>query len=460
MNPKRPKTVDSKWSLLLNPQRLRDSRVKKPSNYDGRSVFENDYDRVVFSSAFRRLKNKAQVFSLDRHDFVRTRLTHSIEVSTIGRALGDGVAKGLGIQQDLGSLVATTSLLHDIGNPPFGHSGEWAIGSWFQDRIGKDKMFKMDDQEQRDLSAFEGNAQGFRIATRTQWSGTEYGLNLTSATLSALIKYPCSSVEGLKDGPKALKKFGCFKADQGAYELVRENTGLSGPVRHPLTFMMEAADDIAYATGDLEDVLKKGLVSYDEIRTTLRSNADEFAKELIKKYLDDVYRQLGGIIKDKKERQQIALQRFCQAAVRQMTKSAIEYFLEKTEEIIAGTFDGSIVEINGKKAGGMKLASLCTALKKVMEAGVYSHFEIITREQPTKRVIHSLLDAIDAELFDNPKGALAQKVYTLAPSNPCDRKDVSANYVRAMRMTDYVAGMTDTFAFADYQRINGMKASL
>lgn len=445
---------------MLSPRRLRDSRVKKTSSFDGRSVFENDYDRVVFSSAFRRLKNKAQVFSLDRHDFVRTRLTHSIEVSTIGRALGDGVAKGLQIKQDLGSLVATTCLLHDIGNPPFGHSGEWAIGSWFQNRIGQDKTFKMDDQEQKDLSTFEGNAQGFRIATRTQWSGTDYGLNLTSATLSALIKYPCSSFEATKHGPKALKKFGYFKADQGTYELVRENTGLSDHVRHPLTFMMEAADDIAYATGDLEDVLKKGLVSYDEIRSILISNSDDFAKATIVEYLDNVYRQLRGVVKEKKERQQIALQRFCQAAVRQMTKSAIEYFLDKIEEILDGTFDGSIVEINEKNASGMKLAHLCTALKKVMEAGVYSHLEIITREQPTRKVIHSLLDAIDAELFNNPKGALAQKVYTLAPSNPCDRKDVSANYVRAMRMTDYVSGMTDAFALAEYQRINGMGPSL
>jgi dGTPase len=318
----------------------------------------------------------------------------------------------------------------------------------------------MDDQEQKDLSAFEGNAQGFRIATRTQWSGTEYGLNLTSATLSALIKYPCASFEATKHGPKALKKFGYFKADQGTYELVREKTGLSGHVRHPLTFMMEAADDIAYATGDLEDVLKKGLVSYEEIRAILRNNSDEFAKDMVKEYLDNVYKQLGGIVKDKKERQQISLQRFCQAAVRQMTKSAIEYFLEKSEEIVAGTFDGSIVEMNGRKARGMKLASLCTALKKVMEAGVYSHLEIITREQPTKKVIHSLLDAIDAELFENPKGALAGKVYSLAPSNPCDRNDVSENYTRAMRMTDYVSGMTDTFAFAEYQRISGMRTSL
>ena len=171
-------------SSLTSPDRLRPSRVKGRSQLDARTEFENDFDRVVFSSSFRRLRNKAQVFSLEPHDFVRTRLTHSIEVATIGRSLGEGAAAGmvskypeLSIlsQRDIGTIVATACLLHDIGNPPFGHSGEKAIGRWFSNNIDTGTKLKLPDATERtDLTEFEGNAQSFRIATRLQWSGQDY----------------------------------------------------------------------------------------------------------------------------------------------------------------------------------------------------------------------------------------------------------------------------------------------
>src|SRR5579872_3896739 len=192
------------WKLLVSPDRLRKSRVTSRSEYDARTPFENDFDRVVFSSSFRRLRNKAQVFSLEPHDFVRTRLTHSIEVATIGRSLGEGAAAGMLrkypslpiVARDIGTIVATSCLLHDIGNPPFGHSGEKAIGYWFGDNIDGGCKLKLSDATERfDLEKFEGNAQAFRIATRLQWSGRPFGMNLTVATLSTLIKYPCASSE-------------------------------------------------------------------------------------------------------------------------------------------------------------------------------------------------------------------------------------------------------------------------
>lgn len=455
MPEKHSRFPDPKWEKFLSTERLRVSKVTTRSDYDGRSAFENDYDRVIFSSSFRRLKNKAQVFSLEGHDFVRTRLTHSIEVSTIGRALGEGVTKHLSLDaRDLGSLVATVCLLHDIGNPPFGHSGERAIGTWFETKAG-DRLKLEDPQERGDVLAFEGNAQALRIATRTQWSGLDYGLNLTAATLSALIKYPCSSVETVANGPKALKKFGYFKDDRATFAEIRRMTGLTGHMRHPLTFLMEAADDIAYATGDLEDVLKKGLVDYDTIREVLYQGADELAKKLIESYLDNVFVELKTAVGDKRERQQMALQRFCQMAVRKMTQSAIECFIQNSEAIVNGEFDASIVELQG-----MKLAPLCTALKEVMYRAVYSHLEIAHREQAASKVIHGLLDAIIAEFRHAPDGTLSKKVYVSAPRNPRDSNDASESYSLALRMTDYVSGMTDAFALADYQRINAMGVSL
>ena len=446
----RSKALDLKWKLLLSEERLRPTKVKKRSSYDARTAFENDYDRVIFCSSFRRLRSKAQVFSLEGHDFVRTRLTHSIEVSTIGRALGDGVAKHLELPiEKIGNLLATVCLLHDIGNPPFGHSGERAIGSWFKEN--SKKLLLNDPAELADVTAFEGNAQALRIATRTQWSGPDYGLNLTSATLSTLIKYPCSSTESKDDGPKALSKFGYFKADEATFQEVRQLTGLKGHMRHPLTFLMEAADDIAYATGDLEDVLKMGLVDYHTIRKILKNNTEGLSAELIRTYLDGAYKELS-FVKESKERQQLSLQRFCQMAVRLMTQSAIECFIQNSEAIVVGGFDAEIVET-------MKLSGLCKALKKVMKDTVYPHLEIAHREQASAKVIHGLLNGIFEELMCAPKGTLAKKVYVKAPSNPRDVK-VSEGYQYALRMTDYVAGMTDAFALSEYQRMNAMGASL
>jgi len=443
---------DPAWKALLSQKRLRPSLVKGRSTYDARTAFENDYDRVIFSSSFRRLKNKAQVFSLEGHDFVRTRLTHTIEVSTIGRALGDGVAKHLKLTgHDMGIVVATACLLHDVGNPPFGHSGEHAIGAWFK-QVSAASLRIDDPQEFADLTNFEGNAQALRIATRTQWSGLHYGLNLTAATLSTLVKYPCSSIQSKTSGAKALSKFGYFKDDEATFQEIRKLTGLKDHIRHPLTFLMEAADDIAYATGDLEDVLKKGLVSYETIRAILKKNTEGPAAELVKQYLEGAFKTLS-VVSDTRERQQLSLQRFCQVAVGQMTKSAIECFIKNSQAIVKGDFDGEIVH-------EMKLASLGKALKAVMHEAVYSHLEIAHREQASAKVIHGLLDAAILQLRSSPKGTLAKKVYAPAPRNPRDQNDASKDYQLALRMTDYVSGMTDAFALAEYQRINAMGPTL
>jgi dGTPase len=449
------------WRSLLSNHRLRKSRVSGQTPLDARTEFENDYDRVVFSSSFRRLRNKAQVFSLEPHDFVRTRLTHSFEVSTIGRSLGEGAAKSVREEcphlriepRNVGTVVATACLLHDIGNPPFGHSGEKAIGGWFESNNDANKKLKLSDQQERaDFAKFEGNAQALRIATRLQWSGQDFGMNLTVATLSALIKYPCSSKEVRDDGPKPLRKFGYFKADAAAFESIRSYTGLASYNRNPLTYLMEAADDIAYATGDIEDVLKKGFVDYQTIRDMLlESTTTEESKLCITNYLDTPYTTEFASL-EPRERRQLAVQRFSQMAIRLMVKSAISGFLDHYDEIMEGRFTGDLV-------GVMSMSDLCTALKRIMEVHIYSHLEIAHREQTARNVIAGLLEAIIDELQDRPDGPLARSAYRPAPSHKGEVNTTSDIYRIAQRAADYVAGMTDGHALAQYQRISGMRQS-
>jgi dGTPase len=430
------------------------------SPLDARTEFENDYDRVIFSSSFRRLRNKAQVFSLEPHDFVRTRLTHSIEVSTIGRSLGEGAASALLrtysslglVPRDVGTVVATACLLHDIGNPPFGHSGEKAIGAWFGRNIDAKKRLKMSDpQERADLTMFEGNAQALRVATRLQWSGQDYGMNLTVATLSALVKYPCSSSAVSSKGPKALKKFGYFKTDTFTFDKIRSSTGLEEHRRNPLTYLMEAADDLAYAAGDIEDVLKKGFVDYGTIRETLGLARSIESKECVEKFLDEPYRDEFNDL-EIRERRQLAVQRFCQMAIRLMMKSVINAFLDSYSAIMKGTFQYDLVSV-------MSMKDLHEALTKIMSDNVYSHIEIADREQTARNVVAGLLSAIIEELQDRPDGPLARSTYRPARAHKGESDDVSENYRIAQRAADYVAGMTDGHALAQYQRISGMRLS-
>lgn len=284
-----------KWDRLLSADRLGKSETKVMA--EGRSSFHQDYDRVVFSSAFRRLQDKTQVFPLAKSDYVRTRLTHSLEASCVGRSLGMQVglrltkANKLPKQVDasgVGMIVSTACPAHDIGNPPFGHAGEQAICEWFEGN-GKKFLDPLTNAEKADFLKFEGNAQGFRILTRLQHPDDEGGLQLTHATLAAFSKYPTPSVEaGSKNAQRNVgaKKHGFFDADRTLFRRVAEGVGLEPKVqvegwcRHPLAYLVEAADDICYSTIDLEDGIRRGHVSFREAKRLLerlikdsRSNA-------------------------------------------------------------------------------------------------------------------------------------------------------------------------------------------
>jgi dGTPase len=268
------------WDKLLSASRLGRGMTQK----DVRTNFQRDFDRIVFSSAFRRLQDKTQVFPLAESDYVRTRLTHSIEVSCVGRSLGTLVGERVMARgeaaahnpQKFGEIVAAACLAHDIGNPPFGHSGEKAIRTWFE-KAGRSYLEGLTDQQCGDIQNFEGNAQGFRVITHLQNNIGAGGLQLTHAVLGAFSKYPRRShVTGIgKSERVSEKKFGFVAADETWFDEVAQNVGLiqrhpGAWARHPLAFLMEAADDICYRIVDLEDGYRLRRVTFAETETLLK----------------------------------------------------------------------------------------------------------------------------------------------------------------------------------------------
>lgn len=271
------------WNRLLSTERLRPS--SEPARGDEGNDFLSDYQRVVFSSSFRRLQDKTQVTPLATSDFLRKRLTHSVEVSVVGERMGRVLARRLtnrlpeGDQRDrLGKVVATACLLHDLGNPPFGHEGEQAVRSWVDER----------GLTYADYRGFDGNAQGFRIAVRLQHQGKKHGMNLTAATLATMLKYPRvpSADETANENRRKRGKWSVMSSEADHYERVRELVGLRPGARHPLSYVVEAADDIVNRLVDIEDALKVGLVSFQDVIDALSgagvAKADELRDQMIR----------------------------------------------------------------------------------------------------------------------------------------------------------------------------------
>lgn len=475
-----------KWSLILNKKRIKDYKSVKKS-IDSRDEFENDYDRILFSASFRRLQDKAQVFPLEKLDFVRTRLTHSLEVSSIAKSLGRSIGnklieltkdkdEHLNVEDvdDICNILSCAGLIHDLGNPPFGHFGENAIREWFKDKLCKNndntytfnyKSFKviLEEQEALDLLNFEGNAQGLRILSRLHFVIDRYGMNLTFGVLSSIIKYPVSSLEINSD--KAFsKKLGYYKSEKEIFEEIQGCTGLD-KCRNPLVFILEAADDIAYLLGDLEDAFNKKIVSHDMFKDKyeefVRNEGyeEKSVEESLCYYLSKNY----DIAKEEygyEDPGEYALKSFIIKLNNYLKKSVIEEFISHYDEIMDGEYTGELI-------ANSKASKISEFLRNISKEYVYTNEKIVANEIVGYNIIHSLLDIfIPATLNKNVKPykgydgklySLISKNYRFVCENNIDQKECSEEYSRLLLVTDFICGMTDSYAAYLYQEIKGMK---
>ena len=344
------------WNELLSGDRIR-SFQKSTTTRDLRTEFEKDYHRIIGSASFRRLQDKTQVFPLDKSDYIRTRLTHSLEVSSFARSLGQNVGEKIirekkdtsftmQMKEDICAVLQCAGLLHDIGNPPFGHFGETVIQDWFKENLplisfnGKTLTDVLSDQMQNDFYHFEGNTQALRVVSKLHFLVDENGMNLTKALLGTIIKYPVSSVEiDKKSGDIRTKKMGYFYADRNTFDNIQSSLSTNGK-RHPLAFLLEAADDIAYKTADIEDALKKGCISYSLLVNELKKRMESGDE-------NSDYGKMIGILEKKYEKaiskgyeqpDVYAVQNWVVSIQGSMLFAASDNFIDHYDEIMEGIY--------------------------------------------------------------------------------------------------------------------------
>ncbi|MBL8377533.1 MAG: deoxyguanosinetriphosphate triphosphohydrolase [Burkholderiales bacterium] len=439
------------WKKLLSTKRI--GRTGAPDDAPPpRTEFTRDYDRIIFSSAFRRLQDKTQVFPLAKSDYVRTRLTHSLEVASVGRSLGMLAAdvierkqpefKELALPHDIGTIVATACLAHDIGNPPFGHAGESAIQEWFTSRKPAEGV---SDSERLDVLKFEGNAQGFRTLCSLQQAPQPGGLQLTYAVLGAFTKYPRASVvdEEQRKGISG-KKFGFMQSEAKLFETLADEVGLvrkpgtaAAWHRHPLAFLVEAADDICYHVMDVEDGYKAGCLSFEEIEALHRP------------WLTSTQRDRGLTIAEVGRRAEY----FRAVSVNAMVRAIVQAFDDHYDGLMNGTFDEEL-------ASNIPLSKELKAFKELAKRKVYSDRRVVEIEACGFEVIAGLLtsfvDAIEIKANDARAGAnKARTLLGLMPKPLVELNEMNP-YERMLFATDFVSGMTDSFAVDLYQRIRGI----
>lgn len=441
-------TMTMDWNLLTSTRRL--GRETAHGASDSRSEYLRDWDRIVYSSAFRRMQDKTQVFPLAESDYVRTRLTHSIEVSSVGRSLGTlcgefilacAALPGM-VPQDFGSIVAAACLAHDIGNPPFGHSGEDAIQSWFASAQGARYLDKLSEPEKLDLLKFEGNAQGFRLVTRLQNSINQGGFQLTYAVLAAYAKYPRASY--LPDAAKGCvseKKFGFYTHDAANFTAVAHGTGLAQKAngafaRHPLAFLMEAADDICYGIVDLEDGHRLGRVNFEEARGLLWTIAFPGEQKPGASYLS---------IDDNEGRIEYLRAR----SIGNMIGAAVDVFKANYAAIMEGSFGRDLVSQSVFAAELKKISALS-------QAQIYTTPTVLQIEAAGFEILGGLLGKFVPALL-SPESERSKAHKKLVQIVPRQFTTGATDYERLLGVTDFISGMTDSFALTLFRRLHGIE---
>ena len=445
------------WEQLLSLKRYGDTEKRLRKDQDNtRLGFEVDYDRIIFSDSFRSLQDKTQVIPRSKTDFVHTRLTHSLEVSVVARSLGRIVGNHLlmkypelyekGYQfNDFGAIVAAAALAHDIGNPPFGHSGENAIGEYFNSGNGKKYKSLLGPKQWQDLIDFEGNAMGFKILTESR-TGIEGGLRLSYATLGAFTKYPKESLPKRPSKNISEKKFGVLQSEKEFFQDMAKELGLkptnnneyTGFSRHPLAFLVEASDDICYTIIDFEDGINLGLVSEDY--------ALEYLINLVR---DSINTKKYHRLQHKKDR----ISYLRALAIGNLINEAAKVFIDNETEILEGNFHRSLLDKS-------KYEAQINDILKLSVEKIYKNNEVVEKEIAGYQILADLLDAFVPAIentYQNKASGYEKLIFSLLPENYKEPKD--STYDRIMQACSFVSGLSDGYAIQLHKKIKGIDLS-
>ncbi|WP_115169929.1 deoxyguanosinetriphosphate triphosphohydrolase [Sphingobacterium spiritivorum] len=440
------------WKQLLSAKRWGyEDRVNK-DHLEARSEFQRDYDRLIFSSPFRRLQNKTQVFPLPGAVFVHNRLTHSLEVASVGRSLGrlfyakmkeanPDVDEDYPFLQEVGNIVSAACLSHDLGNPAFGHSGESAISTYFTEGEGRKFQEQVSAEEWADLTHFEGNANALRILTHPFNGKDDKGFALTYTSLASIVKYPCAAIDGHIKKNHHRKKYGFFTAERESFAKIATELGLlqdptnpKGYLRHPLVYLVEAADDICYNIIDLEDAHHLKILSYKEVEELLLPLC---GGENLRNRLDS--------LNDTASR--VALLRA--KAINTLIHGCVDVFFKEQDKFLAGTFPMALMDaLEDDVVQQMKKIS------KISVAQIYNAPTVVQIEVAGYKVMNALLAEFVPAYLKKNKNGYDQKLVALVPNQFYTTHDDAYSKIRSI--LDYVSGMTDVYAIDLYRKIKGI----
>ena len=438
------------WKQLISNKRFGQEH-KHAERHDDRSEFTRDYDRLIFSSAFRRLQNKTQVFPLPGSIFVHNRLTHSLEVASVGMSIGNDISRRViqkqpdlkdTLVEEIGTIVSAACLAHDLGNPPFGHSGEKAIQTFFSEGPGLKIKSMVSSEFWDDITHFEGNANAFRILTHRFKGRRQGGFVMTYSMLASIVKYPFASSLAGNHG-----KFGFFASEAESYRKIADELGIScksAPgeplkyARHPLVYMVEAADDICYEIMDIEDSHKLKILSYAETEHLLLSFFDEDIQQKIRQRIID--EELTD------ENEKVVYMRA--SVIGKLENECVAAFLAHEEEILAGTFEGSLIDHISERQ--KKAYKEC---EKISYSKIYQSKPVLDIELSGYQIMATLMEVF-VEAAVNPSRFYSKQLLRRVSS----QYDIENENLeeRIMAVLDYISGMTDIYALDIYQKINGI----
>jgi len=445
--------MEMRWEKLLSAKRWGyESRIPGTTD-DARSEFQRDYDRLIFSSPFRRLQNKTQVFPLPGSVFVHNRLTHSLEVASVGRSLGrifynqykkryPSVDQDIPYLQEVGNIVSGACLSHDLGNPAFGHSGEAAISRYFTHGEGQQYQASVTPEQWEDLRRFEGNANALRVLTHPFEGKDPNGFALTYSTLAAIVKYPCAAIDGHRNDVHHLKKYGYFDSEKAVFAKIAEELGMlpdpevpSGYKRHPLVYLVEAADDICYNIIDLEDAHRLGILSYGQV------------EELLLPFCGEVTAMRTRLASLQDLDSRVSLLRA--KSISALIAACADVFVESQSQILSGRFESTLME-----AIPSRFTAAMDEIASVSIQKIYNAPSVIQIEVAGYKVMDGLLEEFIPAYLNEHKSHYDKKLLALMPRQFYTNDD--SVYAKIRSVLDFVSGMTDLYAVELFRKIKGI----